>query len=86
MTPLSKLITAKEGVTLSEANDIIWEHKLNSLPILDNDGRLVSFVFRKDYDEHKSHPLELLDDKKKEWKTFGGSVLFIGHFLHQSQN
>ena len=64
MTPLSKLITAKEGVTLSEANDIIWDHKLNSLPILDKEGRLVSFVFRKDYDEHKSNPLELLDGNK----------------------
>lgn len=64
MTPLSKLITAKDGISLSEANDIIWEHKLNSLPILDKDGKLVSFVFRKDYDTHKENPLELLDDNK----------------------
>lgn len=65
MTPLEKLITAKEGVTLSEANDIIWDNKLNSLPIIDNNGNLVSFVFRKDYDSHKSHPLELLDNNKR---------------------
>ena len=64
MTPLAKLITAPEGTTLSEANDIIWEHKLNSLPIIDKEGRLVSFVFRKDYDAHKSNPNELLDDDK----------------------
>ena len=64
MTPLSKLIVAKDGITLSEANDIIWEHKLNSLPIVDNDGKLVSFVFRKDYDSHKSNPFELLDEHK----------------------
>ena len=33
MTPFGKLIWAKEGTTLKEANDIIWDHKLNSLPI-----------------------------------------------------
>ena len=65
MTPLEKLIYAEEGVTLSEANDIIWEHKLNALPILAKDGRLDSFVFRKDYESHKSNPLELLDDQKR---------------------
>ena len=65
MTPFSKLVYAKNGVSLKEANDIIWEHKLNSLPIIDDDGRLVSFVFRKDYESHKENPLELLDAKKR---------------------
>lgn len=65
MTPLSKLITAPVGVTLREANAIIWEHKLNSLPITDEDGNFKFFVFRKDYDNHKDNPLELSDAKKK---------------------
>jgi IMP dehydrogenase len=65
MTPLEKLITAPEGTSLKEANDIIWDHKLNSLPIVDKDGRLCYFVFRKDYDQHKTNPLELLDAKKR---------------------
>ena len=65
MTPLSKLVTAPEGTTLKEANDIIWEHKLNSLPIVDKKGCLVSFVFRKDYSSHKENPLELLDKDKR---------------------
>lgn len=65
MTPFDKLIYAKEGVTLKEANDVIWEHKLNSLPIIDGDGNLVSFVFRKDYESHKENPAELLDDEKR---------------------
>ena len=65
MTPLSKLITAPEGTTLKEANDIIWEHKLNSLPIVSDDGRLCYFVFRKDYDTHKQNPNELLDASKR---------------------
>ena len=65
MTPFSRLVYAKEGITLSEANDIIWEHKLNSLPIVDENNRLCSFVFRKDYDSHKEHPNEVLDSRKR---------------------
>ncbi len=65
MTPLSKLVTAPEGTTLKEANDIIWEHKLNSLPIVSSDGRLLYFVFRKDYASHKANPQELLDKEKR---------------------
>ncbi len=65
MTPREKLVTATEGTTLKEANDIIWDNKLNSLPIIDKDGRLCSFVFRKDYDSHKQNPNELLDSQKR---------------------
>ncbi len=65
MTPLEKLITAPEGTTLKVANDIIWDHKLNSLPIVSDDGRLCYFVFRKDYDTHKQNPNELLDASKR---------------------
>ena len=64
MTPLEKLVTAPEGTTLKEANDIIWDNKLNSLPIVDADGNLKYFVFRKDYAQHKSNPQELLDKNK----------------------
>lgn len=65
MTPFSQLIYAKEGITLSAANDMLWDNKLNALPIIDNNGRLVSFVFRKDYDMHKANPNELLDAGKR---------------------
>ena len=65
MTPYEKLITAPEGTTLKEANDIIWANKLNSLPIVSKDGRLCYFVFRKDYDTHKQNPNELLDASKR---------------------
>lgn len=65
MTPLEKLITAPETTTLKEANDIIWEHKLNSLPIVDKNGCLMYFVFRKDYTEHKENPNEIFDADKR---------------------
>ncbi len=65
MTPRDKLITAPADTTLKEANDIIWEHKLNALPIVDEQDHLLYFVFRKDYSEHKEHPLSLQDEKKR---------------------
>ncbi|MBE6733925.1 MAG: IMP dehydrogenase [Ruminococcaceae bacterium] len=65
MTPLADLIVAPESTTLKEANDIIWEHKLNSLPIVDKEGNLLYFVFRKDYSQHKENPNEVLDSQKR---------------------
>ena len=65
MTPFDKLIYAKEGTTLKVCNDIIWDHKLNSLPVVDDNGNLCYMVFRKDYDTHKQNPNELLDASKR---------------------
>lgn len=65
MTPVDRLITAPKTTTLKQANDIIWEHKLNALPIVDENGLLMSFVFRKDYSSHKDNPRELLDAHKR---------------------
>ena len=65
MTPYDKLIVAQDGTSLKAANDIIWDHKLNALPIVDASQNLVALVFRKDYDSHKSQPDELLDAHKR---------------------
>lgn len=65
MTPIEKIVYANKDVTLKEANNIIWDHKLNSLPVLDDDGKLMYMVFRKDYDSHKENPLELHDSLKR---------------------
>ncbi len=65
MTPFKSIIYAQDGISLAEANDMIWEHKLNCLPILDKSLNLKYLVFRKDYDEHMANPLELVDDQKR---------------------
>ncbi|ANE22036.1 inosine-5-monophosphate dehydrogenase [Denitrobacterium detoxificans] len=65
MTPREKLIVAPADTTLKKANDIIWDNKLNSLPIVDENDNLVYMVFRKDYDSHKSNPNEMLDAHKR---------------------
>lgn len=65
MVPKEKLVYAKKGVSLAEANDIIWENKISCLPILDEDDNLEHLVFRKDYEERKNNPDSLLDDNKR---------------------
>lgn len=65
MTPFKDLICGKVSYDLSTCNDLIWEHKLNTLPVIDEDGHLVYLVFRKDYEAHKDNPNELLDDHKR---------------------
>ena len=60
MTPVENMIVAHDGISISEANDMIWEHKINQLPIVDKNGNFKYFVFRKDYNSHKSNPNELL--------------------------
>ncbi len=65
MTKFDDLIYAYDDTTLKEANDIIWDNKLNCLPIIDKDMRLKYMVFRKDYDSHKENTLELLDSQKR---------------------
>ena len=65
MTPLDKLVTAPDTTSLHDCNDIIWDNKLNSLPLVDDKQHLVYMVFRKDYDSHKANSLELLDEHKR---------------------
>lgn len=65
MTKFEDLICVKEPITLSEANDIIWEHKLNCLPVINDNQQLVSLVFRKDYNSHKEDEHELIDAHKR---------------------
>lgn len=65
MTKLEDLVYASEDTTLKEANDIIWEHKINCLPLVDKDQNLVYLVFRKDYDTHKKNEQELIDSSKR---------------------
>ena len=65
MTPREKLIVGDKDITLKRANDVIWDNKLNALPVVDENDFLVGIVFRKDYDQHKSNPNEMLDANKR---------------------
>lgn len=65
MTALKDLVVGQSDITLEEANDLIWKHKINQLPIVDKNGNLQYLIFRKDYESHEEHPNELLDGNKR---------------------
>ena len=80
MTPLERLITAPASTNLHDCNDIIWDNKINSLPLVDDEGRLQYMVFRKDYDSHKENVNELLDENKS-YVVGAGNVVDREGFL-----
>ncbi len=65
MTPIEDVIHGHDGIALREANRLLHKHKKDCLPILDKAGHLTALVFKKDYEDHRRHPLELLDESKR---------------------
>lgn len=65
MTPMKEVIYGEDGIPLRDANELLHKHKKDCLPILDKAGKLAALVFKKDYEDHRRHPLELLDGSKR---------------------
>jgi len=82
MTPFDDLVYGRDGITLSEANNLIWEHRLNCLPVIDEERRLRYLVFRKDYEAHKENPDELIDHEKR---LLVGAGIYMLEFLNFSE-
>ena len=59
----SNLITTTVGTTLAQAEDILQEHKIEKLPVVDIEGRLVGLITYKDITKAKDKPLACKDDK-----------------------
>jgi IMP dehydrogenase len=55
------LITAKEGISMEEAESILQEFKIEKLPIIDQNGKLIGLITYKDILKRKSHPLASKD-------------------------
>ena len=65
MTPFKDVIHGEEGISLREANELLHRHKKDCLPVVDTQGHLSALVFKKDYEDHRRHPNELLDASKR---------------------
>jgi IMP dehydrogenase len=59
------LVTASPSISLPEANTLIWDNRLDLLPIVGESGRLESIVLRRDYELHKTFQNETIDDEKR---------------------
>lgn len=59
------LVTASPDISLSDANTLLWDHRLDLLPIVSADGHLQSIVLRRDYELHKTFKNETIDDDKR---------------------
>lgn len=57
------LITAPEGTTLEEARQILWNHRIEKLPIVDKVNHLVGLITTKDIDNVKNYPNACKDEK-----------------------
>lgn len=57
------LITAPEGTTLEEARQILWNHRIEKLPIVDKANHLVGLITTKDIDNVKNYPNACKDEK-----------------------
>ena len=53
----TNLVTAQQGITLTEANDILRDSKKGKLPIVDSKGQLISLLARSDLLKNQSYPL-----------------------------
>ena len=65
MTPFKKIVFSYDNISLKEANNIIWDNKLNMLPIVDKEFNLKYMVFRKDYDTNKENKNACIDKNKR---------------------
>lgn len=58
----SQLITAPKGTTLSQAEDILQQNKIEKLPIVDENNVLVGLITYRDLLQHKSYPNAVKDE------------------------
>jgi len=59
---LSPLVTAKEGTTLEDAAKVLQKHKIEKLPIVDDNGKLKGLITIKDIEKKEQYPLANKDE------------------------
>ena len=65
MRPAADLVTAVPSISLSDANSLLWDARLDVLPVVDENGQLASIVLRRDYELHKQFDNETIDEQKR---------------------
>ncbi len=63
MTGLDNLITAKVGITLEEAREILYRHRIEKLPVVDEQGNVKGLITAQDVVKPQQNPDASLDEK-----------------------
>ncbi len=63
MTPRERLVTAPPGITMEEAKRILHAHRIEKLPLVDSEGRLVGLVTSRDLRSRMQHPHATKDER-----------------------
>ena len=61
MTPVERLVTARPGTTLEEAEELLRRHKVEKLPLVDESGRLKGLITLKDIVKRRQYPNAVKD-------------------------
>ena len=81
MTTQEHLVTAKEGVTLEQAKDILGKHRIEKLPIVDDEGHLKGLITIKDIEKKIQYPNSAKD--KRGRLLCGAGVGITGDLLER---
>jgi IMP dehydrogenase len=63
MTPLERLIIAAPGVTVEQARETLYRHRIEKLPVIDADGSLLGLITSQDVTKPRENPSASLDEK-----------------------
>jgi IMP dehydrogenase len=82
MTPRERLITAPKGTTITQAEEILQVHKVEKLPLVDGDNRLVGLITLRDILRRTLHPESSKDGKGR--LLVGAAIGVVGDYLDRA--
>jgi IMP dehydrogenase len=83
MTPRERLVTRPPSVSLEEAERAMFEHRIEKLPLVDEQGRVRGLVTMRDLKLHKQKPHSTKDSRGR--LRVGGAIGATGDFLERAQ-
>ncbi len=83
MTPRAKLIVAERKIGLEEAKDMFRKYKIEKIPIVDNDNRLIGLITARDVVNRTMNPRALKDNKGR--LMVGAAIGVRGDYLERAK-
>jgi len=83
MTPFKKLILGRIGTTFAEAKKIFHQHKIEKLPLIDKDRRLVGLITARSVINYEKYPYSTKDSHGRY--RVGAAVGVVNDYLERAQ-